>query len=455
MSTLGSDPRVEGVAAMVYTVGVGSYLYRGRYALLDRVVFSLFTLAYTFLSARIIPREEYGILMIVLSIGALLNLASQAGVGSAMVKYGAEEGADFGQVFSSAMVLRLLFATFFSILILGLSRPVSNLLHNQALLYPLRLMPLLVFGTTLNNSARQAMQARQDIKQMFLVDSVSLGILAILYGSLALAGRLQSASIVVIIVAAASSGSVLTVGVAWIAKQNLKMVFSGRTMLRLLNFGKYSTVSELSTVLYSRIDTVMIGYFLTAVAAAAYNAAWVLSYGVNLLLSAISILALPVASRAHSKGSREGLKQVYETTTAVALAFTIPLSIALVVFAQPLIRILYAGRYPEAVLVLRILAIWWVVKPFGTMAGNIFYGTGRPKVLASITLGSAVLNIAANSLLIPRYGIAGAAWASIVSFAVGIFTAYYFMRKWLGVSLKGILVGAKSMPAMWSSGSKP
>jgi O-antigen/teichoic acid export membrane protein len=198
----------------------------------------------------------------------------------------------------------------------------------------------------------------------------------------------------------------------------------------------------------------MIGYFLTALAAAVYSAAWVLSYGVNLLLSAISVLALPVASRAHSNGRNEDLKKIYETTTGIALAFTLPLSIILITFAHPVIRILYGGRYPEAVIVLRILAIWWMVKPFGSMAGNIFYGTGRPKVLAAITSGSAVLNIAANLVLIPLCGIAGAAWASIISYTAGILTAYYLMRRWLGVSLRGIIGSARSMPAMWSSSSR-
>jgi len=434
---------------MLYTQGMISYLYRGRYALLDRLVFSLFTLTYTFLSARIIPKEEYGILMMALSVGAFLNLASQAGVGSAMVKYGAEERMDFGRVLASALVLKLLFASFFSILILSLSPLAAVLLHNDGVLYPLRLLPLLVFATALNNSLRQAMQARQDVRQMFFVDLAALGLLAACYGSLALGGRLQAASLVIIIVSATSVTSALIVGIPWLTRQRLKLSISRQAMLRLLSFGKYSTVSELSTVLYSRIDTVMIGYFLTALAAAAYNAAWVLSYGVNLLLSAISILALPLASKAHSEGKAENLKQIYETTTGVALAFTIPLSILLVLLAHPIIRILYGGRYPEAVVVLRVLAIWWVVKPFGSMAGNIFYGTGRPKVLAAITLGSAVLNIGANFLLIPRFGIAGAAWASIISFSIGILSAYYFMQRWLGVSLAGVVGSARKTPALW------
>jgi len=377
---------------MLYTQGMISYLYRGRYALLDRLVFSLFTLTYTFLSARIIPKEEYGILMMALSVGAFLNLASQAGVGSAMVKYGAEERMDFGRVLASALVLKLLFASFFSILILSLSPLAAVLLHNDGVLYPLRLLPLLVFATALNNSLRQAMQARQDVRQMFFVDLAALGLLAACYGSLALGGRLQAASLVIIIVSATSVTSALIVGIPWLTRQRLKLSISRQAMLRLLSFG---------------------------------------------------------TSKAHSEGKAENLKQIYETTTGVALAFTIPLSILLVLLAHPIIRILYGGRYPEAVVVLRVLAIWWVVKPFGSMAGNIFYGTGRPKVLAAITLGSAVLNIGANFLLIPRFGIAGAAWASIISFSIGILSAYYFMQRWLGVSLAGVVGSARKTPALW------
>jgi O-antigen/teichoic acid export membrane protein len=421
-------------------------MYRGRYAVLDRIAFALSALVYTFLSARTIPKEEYGILMIALSIGNFLNLACEAGVGSAMVKYGAEERSNFGEVFFSAVALKLLFAACLSIILVALSRNIAVLLHDQRLLTPIRLLPVLAFATALNNSLRQGMQARQEVKKMFLMDTVALGVVILLYGSLALTGRLKSASGVIAIACCGGFSAVLFGAVAWLARLKLKVGIEKKTVFKLLNFGKYSTLSELGTILYSRIDTVMIGFFLTGLAAATYNAAWVLSYGVNLLMSAISLLALPVASIAHSRGSKGDLREIYETTTAVALTCTIPLFLVLVTFAHPIIRILYSNRYPDAVVVLRILAIWWLIKPFGTMAGNIFYGAGRPRTLAIITLGTVVLNVIANLVLIPRYGIAGAAWASIISFSVGILIGYYLMRKWLGVSMMGIAARLGRIP---------
>ncbi|MFQ5905979.1 MAG: oligosaccharide flippase family protein [bacterium] len=426
-----------------------SYIYRGRYALLDRVVFALFTLTYTFLSARIIPREQYGILMISLSIAAFLNLASEAGVGSALVKHGSEEGADFGQVFFSALAVKLLFASIFSILVVSLSGSAARLLHNDGLSAPLRLLPLLIFATSLNNSIRQGMQARKNVKEMFLVDLAALCMLAVLYSSMTATARLDSASKVILLVSASSLLAGISGAVVWLTRVKPRPGISRETMLKLLNFGKYSTASELSTVLYSRIDTVMIGFFLTALAAATYSAAWVLSHGVNLLLSAISLLALPSASRAHSRGHKEDLKYIYESTTAIALTITIPLSVLLVIFSNQIIGLLYADRYPGAANVLRILAIWWLIKPFGNMAGNIFYGTGRPRVLAMLTSGSAVLNIVANLLLIPRYAVVGAACASVISLSLGTFTAYHLMQRWLEVSIRGI---AGRMGSMFKPG---
>lgn len=418
-----------------------SFLYKGKYAILDRIVFSLFTLTYAFLSARIIPKEQYGLLMISLSIAAFLNLASEAGIGSALVKYGSEEGADFGRVFFSALTLKLIFASILSILIISLSGFLAGLLKNEGLVAPLMFLPLLVFATSLNNIIRQAMQAKQAVKRLFFVDLTALIILALLYSSFRLFGRLDSALTVIVLVSSSTFAAAAFGAVTWLRKQKLALTMSGKTMLLLVNFGKYSGASELSTVVYSRIDTVMIGYFLTAVAAATYNAAWVLSYGVNLFMSAISLLAFPASSRADSMGDKKTLKKIYEKTTAVALSSTIPLSIVLVVFAGPIMGFLYSNRFPEAAVVVRILAIWWLVKPFGNMAGNIFYGMGRPKVLAMLTAGCAVLNVLGNLALIPRYGITGAAWASVISFSISTLVAYLFVRRWLNVSIKGIIAG--------------
>ena len=422
-----------------------SSLYKGKYAVLDRVVFSLFTLTYAFLSARIIPKEQYGLLMISLSIAAFLNLASEAGVGSALVKYGSEEGTDFGRVFFSALTLKLIFVIVLSVLIIALSGFLSNLLKNEGLIITMRSLPLLVLATSLNNIIRQAMQAKQAVKRIFLVDLTALIVLALLYGSFSTAGRLDSALTVIILVSSSTFAAAVFGAVTWLTRQKVAVNVSGKMMLQLVNFGKYSSASELSTVVYSRIDTVMIGYFLTAVAAARYNAAWVLSYGVNLFLSAISLLAFPASSRAHSVGDKQTLKTIYERTTGVALSFTVPLSIIMVVFADHIIGFLYSGRFPEAALVLRILAIWWLVKPFGNMAGNVFYGMGKPKVLAMLTSGCAVLNVLGNLTLIPRYGIMGAAWASVISFSISTFAAYLLMRRWLRVSIKGIAAGLASV----------
>ncbi|TET78651.1 hypothetical protein E3J38_08220, partial [candidate division TA06 bacterium] len=384
-----------------------SFFYRGKYAVLDRVVFSLFTLTYVFLSARLIPKEQYGLLMISLSIAAFLNLASEAGVGSALVKYGSEEDTDFGRVFFSALTLKLIFVIVLSVLIVSLSGLLAHLLKNEGLIITLRSLPLLVLATSLNNIIRQAMQAKQAVKRLFLVDLTALIVLALLYGSLRMAGRLDSALTVIILVSSSTLAAAVFGAVTWLTRQRLAVKVSGKMMLQLVNFGKYSSASELSTVVYSRIDTIMIGYFLTAVAAAKYNAAWVLSYGVNLFLSAISLLAFPASSRAHSVGDKQTLKKIYEKTTGVALSFTVPLSIILVVFADQIIALLYSNRFPEAAVVLRILAIWWLVKPFGNMAGNVFYGMGKPKVLAMLTSACAVLNVLGNLTLIPRYGIVG------------------------------------------------
>ena len=422
-----------------------SFFYRGKYAVLDRVVFSLFTLTYVFLSARLIPKEQYGLLMISLSIAAFLNLASEAGVGSALVKYGSEEDADFGRVFFSALTLKLIFVIVLSVLIVSLSGLLAHLLKNEGLIITLRSLPLLVLATSLNNIIRQAMQAKQAVKRLFLVDLTALIVLALLYGSLRMAGRLDSALTVIILVSSSTLAAAVFGAVTWLTRQRLAVKVSGKMMLQLVNFGKYSSTSELSTVVYSRIDTIMIGYFLTAVAAAKYNAAWVLSYGVNLFLSAISLLAFPASSRAHSVGDKQTLKKIYEKTTGVALSFTVPLSIILVVFADQIIALLYSNRFPEAAVVLRILAIWWLVKPFGNMAGNVFYGMGKPKVLAMLTSACAVLNVLGNLTLIPRYGIVGAAWASVISFSISTFAAYLLMRRWLKVSIKGIAAGLASV----------
>jgi Na+-driven multidrug efflux pump len=75
----------------------------------------------------------------------------------------------------------------------------------------------------------------------------------------------------------------------------------------------------------------------------------------------------------------------------------------------------------------QILLIGLITISGWKILANDLYGRGKPMLNTNITITSVILNIILNIILIPKSGIAGAAWATSISYSfafVAIVVAY-------------------------------
>jgi O-antigen/teichoic acid export membrane protein len=92
---------------------------------------------------------------------------------------------------------------------------------------------------------------------------------------------------------------------------------------------------------------------------------------------------------------------------------------------------LYCKAFAAAVPVLRVY-VWSAVFVFiGTGAQTrLLVGSDTTHVILVKTLAGAISNILLNILWIPRYGTLGAAWASVVSYAVAAYFVFDLRHSW-------------------------
>jgi O-antigen/teichoic acid export membrane protein len=91
------------------------------------------------------------------------------------------------------------------------------------------------------------------------------------------------------------------------------------------------------------------------------------------------------------------------------------ISIVVLFAAEPLISILFGKPFIESAYALKI-SIWTGVFVFwGVGAGNIMVIEELNHHNLYKSVSSVLLNVALNFILIPKYGINGAAWATLVS----------------------------------------
>jgi len=102
---------------------------------------------------------------------------------------------------------------------------------------------------------------------------------------------------------------------------------------------------------------------------------------------------------------------------AAAIALALPLSL----LAAFIVRLLYGEPYAESAGVLAIHAWASVFVYLGMASSSYLLAEDLTIVSLYRTLLGAVVNIGLNLLLIPRYGIQGAAWATVISASVATY----------------------------------
>jgi O-antigen/teichoic acid export membrane protein len=180
-----------------------------------------------------------------------------------------------------------------------------------------------------------------------------------------------------------------------------------------------------------------VGYFNAA--------ATLITFFLN-LGTAYSMSLLP--SLAALVGDREKQVGLFQTAALQVTALALPIALGGTLLALPLVAMLYGSGYLPAAIPLAIL-IWsiplCVVRDLPLM---VLQASGREGTVLRVTAWAAGLNLGLNALLIPRYGIAGAAAAGVATEAVRLGIAYSAVRA-EGFRLPGVLrfwkVGVASM----------
>ena len=181
-------------------------------------------------------------------------------------------------------------------------------------------------------------------------------------------------------------------------------------------------ISAVAASLYLRIDQVMLGQLATAADVGIYAAAARLSEVWYFIPGLIVASAFPYLVRLRSRelvSYHRRLQQLYD------ILFWMGLIIAgAVAFLAPwLISLLYGDAFADASSILQI-HVWAGVFIFMRAALSKWLLVERLIGFSLVTQGAgAIVNIAANLALIPRLGGVGAAWATVVSYAVASFLA--------------------------------
>jgi O-antigen/teichoic acid export membrane protein len=181
-----------------------------------------------------------------------------------------------------------------------------------------------------------------------------------------------------------------------------------------LGIGLRGQVGNILQLMNLRLDQLLVPAFLSLSSAGIYLIAVRISEALAQVGSAAASLIFPeVARQADARDTSLTERAVRATTVLIAAA-----GIGLGLLAEPFLAIAFGQEFAEGSLALRLLLVAMLPLSIARILAGDLKGRGRPGTV-SVAMGiAAVVTIGLDVLLIPRFGIAGAAAASVVAYAL-------------------------------------
>jgi PST family polysaccharide transporter len=179
-------------------------------------------------------------------------------------------------------------------------------------------------------------------------------------------------------------------------------------------------VSNLSILIYMRIDQIMLGSMIGSVAVGQYSAAIRISEIFYYIPVVFTTAFTPIITRLRQSDPSRYLFQFHRLFFVLTLGSYV-CSILMHFGSIPIIRIIFGAQYAQAAPILAI-HIWTCVFVFlGVAQGPWYVNEGMTQRAMARSLVGAASNILLNLFLIPRYGPLGAAYATLFSQALSSF----------------------------------
>jgi len=424
-------------------VTMGSRIMRNTVALGGAQAVSVLTgLVTTLVLARALGPESFGILGFGIALMSYFGLAVNLGMDSHAVREIAKAPAQARAVAGLVLSNRLVLAGLFVVLVFALSPSMGWSAETEAVV---RVQSLGLLGTALVLDFYFQARQRMEVLAVRQVAASVAGMLAVLILIRDAGDLLTAAAIPVVMLIA--SGAMLFIYFRLIAKREAPA--QGAVAIPRLAFIRRSVpvalVGVLVTVLIN-LDIVILGYLVDEAQLGLYVAAARILTVAAMVPGILHGVFLPALAEAMIDDTR---RAKMAGNMVRVLAFLGAGVAGVGVILTPLVlQLLFGGAYDGAAGALRILlvhaAFLFLAAAYGTAL--LAWQCDRPySVLLAI---GAVLNVALNFLLIPRFGIEGAAYATLASQLVMWLGLMALARKAFDLRLAGVQVGALAAAAV-------
>jgi len=228
----------------------------------------------------------------------------------------------------------------------------------------------------------------------------------------------------------AGTGLNILLLIFYLYKSGISITFRNYTFDSVKKILSVSVILGLAVVfnfLYDKIDILIISKLRSFDETAYYNAAYGLFKSSSILFSFMLVSGFTQVAGLGRDPLQ--IREFYKSHWRAIMIICAASALALFLFAEPVINLIYTGKFENSVLILRILSFGIIAMGLNNLTGIILNGMGYFKIVMFITLYALIMNALLNLYLLPKFGITASAVLTVFTELFIFITEWYYMRK--------------------------
>ncbi len=178
-------------------------------------------------------------------------------------------------------------------------------------------------------------------------------------------------------------------------------------------------------------DILMLSYFTTEADVGVYSVAQKVAGIISISLMAVNAIAAPKFVQFYSNNDLKGFEKIVKQSTKLIFYTSLPALLVIMLFSKELLS-MFGDEFVVGYAVLIILTIGQFINASSGSVGYVLQMTDRQTAFQYVILFASVVNVILNYALIPKYGINGAAYASMGSMILWNIILVIYVKMKLG-----------------------
>ncbi len=402
--------------------------------------------------ARYFGPVDLGVYRVALTINMIAILICALGIPPALIKYLAEYKDDkikVNQYTSSGLIISIILGLLFTLFFYFTSGLFADLFNMPQLGDLIKILSFSFPFALLNNILLAFLNGLRKMKLFsigLIIQNISMLIITLIfiYYNWGMVGAILGIVLSTVIL------SIFLTSFCW-KYFDLTFKLFKKTSKILVGYGAQILSTSVINEINNQMDIILIGILLTSSSVGFYSVAVGLSNFFWIIPLSIQKITYPATSEYWGKNNKTAINTMIDKTMKYSTIILVFLGLLVGFFAKEIITILYTSNFIYAVLPLQILLIGTVIR--GGMAqpiGGFLMSVGKAYLTFKTTALTLSLNVILDLILIPYFGIIGAATATTISFTFGTLLNLFFVVKHLSIkfdfkwflSMLGVAVSA-------------